>query len=665
MNMSEKSGSGVFHAAPIRSKPGMGIKINKRESNYNGKLKVSVRSTVSTSIRKVVEDTNKVEGLNIVYSGNSSPRSSVKNNVNNKPVVNECNVINDIRLVELRDKFYEDDDFSQTDSVTLQSLLTHLRYYSTDKVIKRDYDEAERADILSDKIRRELALRKSENRGIYSEDYEAVMSRKLDHFVKDLDRFDKSTSARMSELIQKQRTEMDDLERRWVEEYPKKYRKPSTKLLSLIENERKVGLSGNYKLARQLKKQTDEMRRLEAEIAQERLNKDYIAARERLIEKHNNERRKLEEQRKAARQILVTRQGREMTTSLNRGAVLTLKDSMNKVREPGNTSSPSGKFGTAQVLGESEVEILLPPLAPPDYNAIKVNQQERAKQAEEKGRLLTKKLKERSDAKKMKISRLLSTPASRVPKKFYDENSKFIIDSANVEHMDMDDPDQTELNLSLNRNISGIRINVDEDRNKIEYGDVGTRNDSSSRGNGDGKGIPKVTLMNELQEKQAVTETKSGKSLNVRSSTGSKGSTKSKLEKPAARGILKNESSKSNKEEAERPNSVKIVGSSASNANTPHKGGSNWSSPKSVEKSDSSNINEKERQNTPALGGLTSPKAGSETVSTKGTDKSSESTFGDNSMNSPMKNASFDAESHQNNSSFGSTMDKMADAMLD
>ena len=388
-----------FKSVPIRSKTGLAIRITRRDTNFDQEAKIPVKQTQISTIRSQKSSAKQTKEIENEQSYSfkktkNTPRS-------------ETELLKNQTLINLRKQLLETHDFTDISTKRLNQLSTHLRLYSTDCILNRDYDEAEICDDLAIEIKEEICNRENSLLDTnYQEDHEADMHNHLDKYIAELDAFDEQTIQRREELEKKQENEFYDFENKWKTEYPKKYRKPSTKLLLMIENERRVGLQGNYKLAREMKAQTDEQRRIEVENAQERLNNDYLTAREKLLEKQMHEREQFDQTRSDNRQLLIKKQEHELNSTVNRELVLSLKEQQ-QYKMKKNFNYSESKANTAQLLKKGkDAEILLPPLTPPDYKSIKQAEAEKAKIQAKKSKETEEKLAARKEHRRKEFERL-------------------------------------------------------------------------------------------------------------------------------------------------------------------------------------------------------------------------------------------------------------------
>ena len=464
-----------FKSVPLRSKPGLAIRITKREATFDQEAKIPVKQTQTSTFRtnstsRIGKDSESVSSQTTQRSRTVRPQS-------------EATILNNPNLINLRKTLLKSHDYTNVSTQRLNQLMAHLRLYSADSILKRDYDEAESADELAFEVKEVIQERENQVPRGLPENGEADVHNHLDKYIAELDQFDEQTVHKREELEKKQEEELQSFENKWKVEYPKKYRKPSAKLLLMIENERKVGFQGNYKMAREMKAKTDEQRRIEAEAAQERLNNDYIAARERFLEKQLKEREQFDQTRAENRQLLVSKQEQEFKNTINRTRVLSIKEHQ-QGRMRRSALYQENKASAAQLLKQQNNELLLPPLTPPDYKTIKKKEAEKNKELnkkhketeerlfakDERKRQLTEKIaqeiareKAAEDTKKSKNrSSLNSTQTS--PKSVASERQPCIVNSSPETNKTSQQND--------NEEIQSIRAIIKEKTNEIVLGNT-------------------------------------------------------------------------------------------------------------------------------------------------------------------------------------------------
>jgi hypothetical protein len=130
---------------------------------------------------------------------------------------------------------------------------------------------------------------------------------------------------RMGKLTQVLDKELEQFEELWRKKMPRKYRKPSPRLLQLMHQEQLVALSGEFDYASEIKKNIDHASALEAVDAQKRMEKDYKDARAKLLEKHTKAQEKMAETIAHERSVLMEKYKKEKNELQVRKRILTWK----------------------------------------------------------------------------------------------------------------------------------------------------------------------------------------------------------------------------------------------------------------------------------------------------------------------------------------------------
>lgn len=374
---------------PLRSKPERTIKIRKRETTFNTEADIPVKQTQISTLR--AKSTMRAK------TSFETSRSTVQPTSRTTNTKGDLSSLNNQSMISLREELMKSHDFTETSIPDLHKLLSHLRVFSTECVLNRDYDQAEACDSLTNEIKEYLKHADASNR--HNAGDNVKLQSQLAQFTDKLDEFDQQTVLRRSELEKRHESELCEFDHYWQTEAPRKYRKPSQKLLSLSENERRVGLQGDYKLARELKAKADHLRKIEAETAQQRLNTDYVAARDKLIDRQIQERNSFDKVRAEAREALAAKQEVNLRAAANREKVLAYKEhrALNSHRDR-QTGEPS-KASIASMLGRERSDLLLPKLVPPDYNAIRAGESARNREAARRSRETEERLKQKDEEK--------------------------------------------------------------------------------------------------------------------------------------------------------------------------------------------------------------------------------------------------------------------------
>lgn len=139
---------------------------------------------------------------------------------------------------------------------------------------------------------------------------------------------------------------MESFEDKWREALPSKYRKASPGLLTLWNTEKKLSQAGQFEDAAYVREKADNLKRQEYYNAQNKLNFDYIQAKNQLNQKHEKELQIFDNKRNEKKEFILARQKRELIHYENRKLVLKTPN-FNLLNSSPHTQSESTIF-TAQ-----------------------------------------------------------------------------------------------------------------------------------------------------------------------------------------------------------------------------------------------------------------------------------------------------------------------------
>jgi hypothetical protein len=192
--------------------------------------------------------------------------------------------------------------------------------------------------MLADQISAELRSRNGtvENNSEDVQKYEAHKSETGHQFEEELARFDAKWDERESQFVRRQQDEMEKFEERWSQSIPKKYRKQSTRLLTLLDVEKKLGFMAQFDEATVVRDEANALEQREMEMAQSALISDYEAAKKQFEAEQRADRKLFEAKRAGRRDEIVVRQKVQMEYVTNREHVL---DGKSQPRAKKNESS--------------------------------------------------------------------------------------------------------------------------------------------------------------------------------------------------------------------------------------------------------------------------------------------------------------------------------------
>jgi hypothetical protein len=285
-----------------------------------------------------------------------------------KSIRNES-YLEDSSCISLRDQLYENPDMTSNTDSELLRLLAHLREYCQVQSLNENYDDAAKASDLAELVRINMQSRAGSGTGTYdhltssSEEFEANWA---EHFRQ----FEERMEQKRDNLMARHQWEMEEFEREWSEEMPRKYRKPSAALLQMKAMERSMSISGQYDRAKALHNEAELLAAREAEILQSNLIRDYRLAKEAKVRRQRWEEEKFEHDVDQTRTCMEANKKRELDQRANRDVVVEEKkaESMKSNREmSGKIKSGYGSSVAATVQGRTRyMSNMLPPLFAPN-----------------------------------------------------------------------------------------------------------------------------------------------------------------------------------------------------------------------------------------------------------------------------------------------------------
>lgn len=320
---------------------------------------------------------------------NKKQLSNSKRSKKIRSLEESANLMNDEQMIELRKAFLKDGSdimLSSFDSNILNRFMNHLREYSAFCASERAYDEAANCNVLYEKIKDEIQMRNLNKRASIDENeqfeleetqFSEFVQNKFHDFENELAVFDQTTVLKRNEMEDKLTSQITEFEAVWADKMPRRYRKPSSKLLDLLEMERKFSLTGRFVEAKRIKTEAERLQSQEMSQAQQRLVHDYQIAKKKLLADQNKERDLFEETRDHWRSVLIARHKVELETIENRKNVLNIKqtetkfmkDSLltqSKLRDQ-NESENTMMFRRGNSILK---DLLLPPLIAPNDKQI-------------------------------------------------------------------------------------------------------------------------------------------------------------------------------------------------------------------------------------------------------------------------------------------------------
>ena len=273
----------------------------------------------------------------------------------------------DPELGALREKLYDNPDFRDIDTDQLNRLYWSLREYAHQCGARADYDEAQRAIVLSNRICDEMKMRGSGSEGSVAFDGggNSDLARK---WRKEFNEYDAETRKRLGEVDERHRMQRQEFERVWREDMPRKYRKPSTHLLQVKKIERSFAVSAQFEEAKRVHAEAAVIAAQERDQQQANLNRDYAVAKAKLEDKQRMERSQVEQARRDGRRILNVRYQQSKETAQNRSFVVEdrKKETLKGSRMADRSRTSLGNPYVVAYERSSTEDVLLDPLLPPN-----------------------------------------------------------------------------------------------------------------------------------------------------------------------------------------------------------------------------------------------------------------------------------------------------------
>lgn len=285
------------------------------------------------------------------------------------------------------------------DTPTLIKLVGHLREYSSFCGMKRLYEKAKRADDLLDRIRTELAHRETPIDRDDSHEKELLKQKRKELRQRnefELKQFDKETDEKRDQLEATHNHRISEFELIWRDDMPRKYRKPSTTLLTLMGAERRYARQGLYDQAQRVQKEVDALTEKETTQAQARLIADYKEAKAKLMAKIKDEETLFEQTRAHLREIILQRQRAELEPLKNRKRVVEQRRSKSETEAKeeqieGNVAEIMHHFADGEIA-------LLPQLVAPNDERVLKAEEQAIRKKKERRRNIERHLKEKQEA---------------------------------------------------------------------------------------------------------------------------------------------------------------------------------------------------------------------------------------------------------------------------
>lgn len=312
-------------------------------------------------------------------------------------------MIDDPECISMRESL-EADQSSIKDISTenLPKLLSHLREYEIQCASCEKYQQAKLAKSLSNLVRTEMQKSRPGKASPHTAHESSERDRRHEFEEKykiQLQDYDKETELKMEYVKKRQSQKLERFNQKWTEEMPRKYRKPSQRLLQLKQIERTLAMAGEYDRASEIHSQADTLTEKEMQHAQTLLLHDYKSAKDKLVQKQATEIESLVATRREGRRLIEAKREVELAAAMNRNIVMQQRRrelSRNTKFRCTTACAAGSSISALQKEKFSTKETLLPPLLPPtDKKFDRMEEEKKREQAKAKRELEKKKEEER------------------------------------------------------------------------------------------------------------------------------------------------------------------------------------------------------------------------------------------------------------------------------
>lgn len=332
-------------------------------------------------------------------SSMSSIRVNKKTNYSSRPRASSSlrksarveSMLQDSRCIILRNQLessLEDEnrnsnklDFSQIETNQLNRLISHLREYTQYCAVEGNYAEARRSEYIGSRAKSVLEKRttkiKPTNKIV--EDQKESKSNFEQRWHNKFIEYENETNEKRDKLQKKQAHETRVFERIWAQEMPQKYRKPSQRLLQLMQIEKSLAISGEIDHADYIHSQVVKQTQIEMENAQSNLIHDYQTAKAKHLEKQYIEMNRFEQLRNHGKDLLDADYRADMLRVSHRDHVVQMHVRESILKAKKDQTPPTRSAGVPKNR-DSTITSLLPRLIAPNDPSIIRNEKIRRKQ---------------------------------------------------------------------------------------------------------------------------------------------------------------------------------------------------------------------------------------------------------------------------------------------
>lgn len=297
--------------------------------------------------------------------------------------------LDDQECINIRNNVMQTGDLSQVSDQDLTKLHSHLREYVADCSMNEQYDEAQKAYNLAELSKQEIQTRSKS--ALPSECSVQSTSQQREEIEKDYQQKIQDLNQRLDQKIQtlqeKHKQETEQFENVWIEEMPRKYRKPSQKLLELKEMERNLALANNFDGAKRIHSEVQALADIETQNAQRALVKDYRTYKKQMEKRMERDLDNIENIRQRQTTFLETQKEKRLDELANRDKVLQQKKSESEHEKSSSQSLQIAPTYAGSRKRDSIHKNLLGELKPPNDKSIleqerKENNERKRRQAE-------------------------------------------------------------------------------------------------------------------------------------------------------------------------------------------------------------------------------------------------------------------------------------------
>ncbi|EAX90125.1 hypothetical protein TVAG_088180 [Trichomonas vaginalis G3] len=367
----------------LHSKKAAGISLSSKAQSRIQTAKMAERNIIKPSQQRRIEREKQKQKPPIpsyIKKENKKPETP-KNNEN----LTMKSYLDDPECIQLREDIANGGSISDVETEKLTVLTAHLREYAVQCGKERNYSEAKMANSIFDFVNGELSIRKSQvvvDRSLENK-FEEDRNDLIQKHKEQRDDLTQRFNEKRKKLDEKLNEETEKFEEQWRTEMPRKYRKPSSALLELIDKEDRFAKAGDFDGAAIVKKEVDALEEKEARTAQKQMIKDYKSAKRKLENKQNSERETFENKYNHQLECLIAQQKIELEQSDNRMNVINQKQ-IEQLKEPVKSTKIMPAHAQTHIPVAQRERILPDLIAPNDEEKIQEFERKERERSESK-----------------------------------------------------------------------------------------------------------------------------------------------------------------------------------------------------------------------------------------------------------------------------------------